>query len=208
MAKPTKKKTKRNTRKSLQNKGKRARASARASAIEPAEDYGYIGWDTFTHTDHALLRQLEKNPDVMQACSALGVSRGQFYVRCRENPQLAEARERARAIAWQKAEARAFELGIEGRKQLVLHNGQPIMLMYDEHGNELPEPRPLVRTEYNADLLKKILSAKSPDFADRTMLTGPGGGPFQSEVKYVDRDYLRQLPDDALEKIVRDEEGR
>ena len=194
------------TRKPSSKKKQSVRACAR-------ETHGYDGWGTFTVQQKRVILAYEHLPIPTKICEECGVSRAAFYKWQREKPFFKAAIERAEQISISNAEAVAMEIGITGRNELQIANGQVVMSAFDEDGNPYgtdaagnPILKPLVRRVRDVSMLKKILEAKMPDQygSKRVQLTGKNGGPVQSRnVNTVElgEEEIAKLPPEVLERI-------
>lgn len=101
-------------------------------------------------------------------------------------------------------EAEAVRRAVEGEKKLVTYKGEPVYVWVDEDG-EVVEPNskkafkrvPLFNREKSDTLLLALLKAKKPDaYKDRSAseLSGPNGGPIQSESLITAGELLKHDP--------------
>lgn len=179
---------------------------------EPLHDYE--DWEKYTPKQRMLLLAFESTPIASKACRMVPISRRHYY-RMIEDPGFAEACEQAKAVAYDQFEAEAIRMGVEGRDELVLHNGSPVLTEFDdqgrlnrdEHGNIVVKP--LIRRSRDSAMLRFILAAKRPEYGrDKREVTGANGGPVQMQsrsVHVLSREATESLPDDVLAKVLEGE---
>lgn len=202
--KPTQKKSK------ATPKRKAPAKRANSARAEKRDNSEYEGWETFTAKQRQVIKAFEHIPKPTQACLQVGFSRGTFYSLLKTKPLFAKAIKRAEEISVENAEAVAMQLGVLGRDELQISNGQVVMSMYDESGepygtdeNGNPITKPLVRRVHDVGLLKFVLAAKKPEEYGRKRMehTGKDGKPIQQESSLVilNEKATGELSDEMLE---------
>ena len=147
----------------------------------------------------AFLAALRHMPVIRHACDAVGINRSTAYDRRNADPSFAAAWDDAIADGVDKAEAAAFQRGVDGFEEPVVDKGK-LAYRYEryvvkhEHADsgeaveeekwrmvldDNGQPVPLTIRKHSDALLAKILAAKKTEYrTERTELAGVEGQPL------------------------------
>lgn len=133
------------------------------------------------------LVRLAEYGNVSQAARDAGVGHMTVY-RYRENdPEFAEAWERAAQVGARNLEDEARRRAYQGWQEPVIYQGrQATETIVDNETGEVVEERPLTIRKFSDTLLIFLLKGHFPEkYKDRSSaeLSGPGGGPIEGKLK-------------------------
>ncbi len=118
----------------------------------------------------AFLEALRNLPMISSACAAAGINRTTAWRRRQADEDFAAAWDDAMEEGVDRVEQEAFRRAVEGWEQGVWHQGEQV-------GTE---------RRYSDALLALILKGRRKSvYADRTELTGPGGGPVSAQAQVL-----------------------